>query len=369
MSRKQNSQARQGTDPARVTIDIAGIESAQFWSSYCAGHPGGLFSQLPGWCQALADTYRLPLFVLRARETGPGGATVGLLPLLLFAPPAQSKRLISLPYTDAAGVLADSDAVRHRLLLAALQLAEELAADHLELREYRPAPAAGPPPDMDSRWACRDFDFKIGLQRTLPETTDELWASLGPKVRNQVRKAERCGCRCTIGGRELLDDFYSVFSENMRDLGSPTHSGELFRRLFARDEPSARCLVVYCQNIPAAGALVLHQGEILANPWASSLRRFRPRCPNMLLYWSMLRLAVEERCRRFDFGRSSPDTATHRFKKQWGAEPRRLCWQVFSKTTPHWRPDNESLVDEQWRLMDLAASRRCGPARRRWISL
>jgi lipid II:glycine glycyltransferase (peptidoglycan interpeptide bridge formation enzyme) len=180
-------------------------------------------------------------------------------------------------------------------------------------------------------------------------------------VRNQVRKAERCGCRCTVGGRELLDDFYAVFSENMRDLGSPTHGIELFRCLLAQDEPPVRCLVVFCQGVPAAGALVLHHGETLANPWASSLRRFRPRCPNMLLYWSMLHLAVVKQCCRFDFGRSSPGSATHRFKKQWGAVPRHLCWQVFSRTTPLWRPADESLVDEQWRLMDLAASRRCGP--------
>jgi FemAB-related protein (PEP-CTERM system-associated) len=369
MGRIQNSQAHDTSGSAGLSIDIAGIESVPIWSDYCAGHPGALFSQLPGWCRTLADTYRLPLFVLRARENDSGETTVGLLPLLLFAPPGNTRRLISLPYTDAAGVLADSEDVRHRLLLAALQLAEELAADHLEVREYRPEPVGGPPPDLDSRWVYREFDFKIGLQRSLPETADTLWASLGSKVRNQVRKAERCGCRCAIGGSELLDDFYAVFSENMRDLGSPTHSIELFHRLLDHDEPSTRCLVVSCDGVPAAGAIVLRSGETLANPWASSLRRFRPRCPNMLLYWSMLRLAVEQGCRRFDFGRSSRDTPTHRFKKQWGAVPRRLCWQVFSRSMPLWRPDNESLVAEQWRLMDLESSRRCGPARRRWISL
>ena len=30
-------------------------------------------------------------------------------------------------------------------------------------------------------------------------------------------------------------------------------------------------------------------------------------------------------------------------------------------TPPYWRPANEPLVDEQWRLTDLAASRRYDP--------
>ena len=40
----------------------------------------------------------------------------GILPLLLFAPPGGQRRLISLPYTDSAGILADSEEIQRRLL-------------------------------------------------------------------------------------------------------------------------------------------------------------------------------------------------------------------------------------------------------------
>ncbi|MFN2355773.1 MAG: hypothetical protein ABR512_14790 [Desulfopila sp.] len=43
--------------------------------------------------------------------------------------------MISIPYTDAAGILADNWESGHRLLIAALTLADELDADHLELRQ------------------------------------------------------------------------------------------------------------------------------------------------------------------------------------------------------------------------------------------
>jgi len=89
----------------------------------------------------------------------------------------------------------------------------------------------------------------------------------------------------------------------------------------------------------------------------------------MLLYWLMLCQGVQRGCRRFDFGRSSHGTATYRFKLQWGAAMTPLTWHVFSRPTHHWHPADETLVDEDWKIMDLAASRLQGPSIRRWISL
>ena len=40
----------------------------------------------------------------------------------------------------------------------------------------------------------------------------------------------------------------------------------------------------------------------------------------MLLYWEVLKLAIDRHYRVFDFGRSSRDSGTFRFKQQWGAQ-------------------------------------------------
>ena len=47
----------------------------------------------------------------------------------------------------------------------------------------------------------------------------------------------------------------------------------------------------------------------------------------MLLYWHALKRSVQRGQRAFDFGRSSPDSGTCRFKQQWGAEPYPAVWQ------------------------------------------
>jgi hypothetical protein len=89
----------------------------------------------------------------------------------------------------------------------------------------------------------------------------------------------------------------------------------------------------------------------------------------MFLYWSMLAYGAKNGYNRFDFGRSTADTPTCRFKQQWGAEKEPLTWYVYSRKGTQWSPHSESLVDEVWMKLDLPTSLRKGPSLRRWISL
>ena len=339
------------------------------WDDYAEKNSSATFSHRFDWGESLSAVYQVPVFRLAARRRAGDTSLTGILPLIFFAAPARDIRLISLPYTDAAGIVADDCATGTRLLTAALDLAADLGAVHVELRQAGGPIFQIPATDSARRWTHAPHTFKTGLRRPLPESPAELWTLLPAKVRNQVRKARTCGCTVAIGGPERVDDFYAVFSENMRDLGSPVHAPELFRVLLGRQALSPRVIVVSLAARPVAAAIVFIHNSILCNPWASSLRRCRPSCPNMLLYWAMLELAVENGCRWFDFGRSSPGAATCRFKRQWGAVMQPLTWHVFSRRPYSWDPHAETLVDEPWKTLDLSTSRRNGPARRRWISL
>lgn len=339
------------------------------WDAYTAQNLMTLFSHRFAWAECLAAAYRMPIFRLAARHQSGDGTLAGILPLMFFAPPERDARLISLPYTDAAGIVADDGSIAAALLIAALELAGELGAAHVEFRQAGNPGVFDRAVDSRDGWHYEPHTFKTGLSRSLPDSLDELWSLLPAKVRNQVRKARNCGGTVAVGGVERVDDFYAVFSENMRDLGSPVHAPELFHRLLHHDSLDPRVVVVYLASKPVAAAIVFSRNATLFNPWASSLRGFRPSCPNMLLYWAMLELGVREGCRWFDFGRSSPGSSTCRFKRQWGAKLQPLTWHIFSRAPHGWSPRSESLVDEQWKTLNLATSRRLGPARRRWISL
>jgi CelD/BcsL family acetyltransferase involved in cellulose biosynthesis len=90
--------------------------------------------------------------------------------------------------------------------------------------------------------------------------------------------------------------------------------------------------VVRVGGVPVAGSVTVAFRECVEVPWASSLRSYSDKAPNMLLYWSMLRDAVARGATRFDFGRSTPGEGTYHFKRQWGAEARPLVWEYLGES-------------------------------------
>src|SRR5437763_11903974 len=126
------------------------------------------------------------------------------------------------------------------------------------------------------------------MRLPLPPTTEELRDSLSAKVRNQVRKGEKNGLSVTWGGEELLPGFYAVFSENMRDLGTPVYGRRLFRSILEHFQNHAEICLVRSFTEPVAAGLVLHGWGVSEVASASSLRTFNYTCANMLMYWELL---------------------------------------------------------------------------------
>ena len=85
----------------------------------------------------------------------------------------------------------------------------------------------------------------------------------------------------------------------------------------------------------------------------------------MLMYWHLLERAVERGQSVFDFGRSSEDGSTHRFKKQWGAQPTPAEWQYhrFGEGGDAVRTNNpryQRLIG-WWKRLPVPVTRWLGP--------
>jgi FemAB-related protein (PEP-CTERM system-associated) len=281
-----------------------------------AGISGALHCD-PRWPGVLSEGLRHTPYLLLARR---GEDPVGFLPLALVESWLFGRFLVSLPFVNTAGVVADDQAAATALIDRAVELADRLDVRHLELRHEQPIEHAA----LGTR-----LTSKVHMRLALPGSSDELWDTLKAKVRNQVRKGEKCGLAPGFGGLELLDDFYGVFARNMRDLGTPVFSRRLFRAILAEFAGAAELCVVRRNKRAVAGALLVHGHGVTEVPSASSLRRFNWTNANMLMYWHLLRRAVERGQDVFDFGRSSPNSSTFRFKRQWGARPEPAVWQYY----------------------------------------
>ena len=88
---------------------------------------------------------------------------------------------------------------------------------------------------------------------------------------------------------------------------------------------------------------------------------------NMLLYWRVLKFAIENKYRYFDFGRSSKDSGTYRFKQQWGAKPKQCYWHYWLKDNtelPSLNPNNSKykLIISLWKKTQYYVTKHIGPS-------
>ena len=268
---------------------------------------------LPAICEGL----RHKGYVIEASREG---RVVGYLPLALVESLLFGRFLVSLPYVNSGGVLAEESDCGPALIGEAVRLADELDVRYLELRHER----AWSHPAL-----TRQLTSKVHMRLQLPDTPAALWESFKPKVRNQIRKGQKQGFTVHWGGEELVGRFHKVFSRNMRDLGTPVFGRRLFRSILAHFPDDAELCVVCLGRRALAAALLVRGRSYTEVPSASSLSKYNSTNVNMLMYWQLLARSIERGQRVFDFGRSSPESNTYRFKRQWGAKPEPAVWQYY----------------------------------------
>ena len=279
----------------------------------------------------------------------------GVLPLVLFRSRLFGRFAVSMPFLNYGGVLSVSPAAEAALIDAGIREARACGARYLELRHDR---------QHDPRLQAKRH--KVAMELALQATEEAQWNALDRKVRNQVRKGQKSGLHTLQGGPERLEDFYTVFARNMRDLGTPVYGISWFREVLQAFPGTARIFVVYAADHPVAASFVLWHRSTIEVPWASSLREFNPQCANMLLYWEMVRFAVERGFSRFDLGRSTPDEGTYQFKRGWGAEPRELVWEYWTaegQAMPDLSPKNPKFerAIAIWQKLPVPVTRVIGP--------
>jgi FemAB-related protein (PEP-CTERM system-associated) len=207
---------------------------------------------------------------------------------------------------------------------------------------------------------------KLTYWLSLPTDTQSLWDSFQPKVRAQIRRGEKEEPVIEFGTVELLDDFYEVFSRNMRDLGTPVYSKSFFKNLLIYLEGPSQLVIARVGGKVVGCAYIVGFGERMEIPWASTLREYNHTCINMVMYWRILEHSIAANYRLFDFGRCSQDAGTARFKKQWGATPIPLHWEYLlehGNPLPTLNPSNPKfrLMIAVWKRLPVWVTRIIGP--------
>ncbi len=159
------------------------------------------------------------------------------------------------------------------------------------------------------------------------KTEDEVFAAFDSGHRRKVRVALKNNVEVEINGSEKADLFYEMMKETTERDGFELRSADWFRKILDEFGDKARLYTAYYtpeggERVHIAGALALVYGDKLWYFYGASRNIHRNVMPNYLLQWEMIKWAVENKCRIYDFRgveRFDEEDGLYRFKIKFGS--------------------------------------------------
>jgi serine/alanine adding enzyme len=305
------------------------------------------------WMDVIKETFGHKHYYLICEDVG--NKIRGVLPLVQLNSLLFGNFMVSLPYFNYGGVCAENRDARDMLVNAGIDIAERVGAKHIEFRQQEPLENGMPVKTK-----------KVSMRLSLSQDPIELMSSFPSKLRSQIRGAVKKELTAKIGKHDELDNFYKIFSINMKELGTPVYPKSFFKNILDKFYKNSWITTVYLKDVPLASGFLIAYKDMVEIPWASSIKEFNRLSPNMLLYWTCLQFSCENGYSVFDFGRSSMGESTYKFKQQWGAMPVQLNWHYWvrdNKPIPDISPANSryQLAIKMWKKLPLPVTRVLGP--------
>jgi hypothetical protein len=280
------------------------------WGPFAAAH--GEFYHDPRWVSALAECfgYRLECLTVRDRGTVTGVLALAEVPGLVGP-----RRLVSLPFSYAAGPLATSPEAVSLLLGAALERSRELGIRRLEIKRV------APPEPVEAPF-MRTFHYHTYRLDTTGGEDAVMQRLQADSTRRGIRKAERSGVQVRRAG-EINDwlDMARLEERTARRHGVPAPPRRFFTTTCAGLK-RAGVAELYLASVPggglAGGILVWKGPRRWIYGFGASLPGMLEYRPNHALLWAAIRDAVATGV-GFDLGRAAPEQANLvEFKRRWG---------------------------------------------------
>jgi FemAB-related protein (PEP-CTERM system-associated) len=330
------------------TLDNVGIDR---WNAYVAENASASFFHRAEWQQILEQAFGHRTHFLCVREEN---TLRGLLPLAQVKSFLFGNNLSSLPFCVYGGIVADNDQAEEALRTAACDLARELKVDALELRNQSPS---------TSGWPSKDLYFTF--KKTIDPDDDVNLKAIPNRQRAMIRKGAKAGLES-----EWDSDWkriYQVYSESVRNLGTPVFSKKYMRLLMEVFGDDCSVLMITHEGRDIAGVMnFYHRGEVLPYYGGSIAAAREVKGTNDFMYWELMRRSREQGCTSFDFGRSKAGTGPFKFKKNWGFEPQPLPYEYFlvqAEELPNLSPNNPKyrLLIDTWSRLPLPVANTFGP--------
>jgi len=340
--------------PVVRLLDLSSASDRERHDAFVRAAPEGTAFHLSAWGRAIAKGVGQRPHYLVAECAG---ALVGVLPLTHVTSRLFGNALISNAFAVNGGPLADSPAAHAALDAAAWSLAERLGAPALEYRHRT---------RLRPDWVAK-ADTYVTFRRALDPDADKNLKAIPRKQRAEVRRSLDLGLETRVASdARALAEHFGVYSESVRNLGTPVFPKRLFESLVEFFGPDADILTVSKDGAPVASVLSIYFRDEVLPYYGGGTHAARGLRANDHMYWMLMEHARARGCTSFDFGRSKPGTGAFSFKKNWGFEPSPLVYE-YRLAPGHAMPDvnplnpKYRLMTETWSRLPLWLANRAGP--------
>lgn len=337
---------------AREAITVKSLRDADIsrWDDFVTGCSEATFFHRAGWKNIIETAFGHPTYFLYAES---GNEIQGVLPVGHIRSRLFGNALISTPFCVYGGIAATTPEAARALRDAAVRLAGELSVDYLELRHRDGSLSAVP-----------DQDLYTTFRKQIDPDPEANMRSIPRKQRAMVRKGIKAGLSGELD--DGVDRFYALYSESVRNLGTPVLPRKWFRLVKQVFGDACEVLTITRDGHPVSSVMSYYFRDEVLPYYGGGGHEARHLKANDFMYWELMRQAAIRGVRVFDYGRSKVGTGSYHFKKNWGFEPMPLHYEYhLTRATklPEINPMNPKYRTfvKLWQRMPLPLSRFLGP--------
>ncbi len=333
-----------------LTIKSLTRDSHDAWDAFVEKCPDATFFHKAGWYEVIQKSTGHDAHFLYAERNG---VIEGVLPLGHIKSFLFGNSLISVPYCVYGGVAAINDEARQQLDKAGRELGIKLGVDAIDYRNRH-----------DSGKERIKQDLYVTFRKQISADNEENLKAIPRKQRAVVRKGIKSGLVSVLDNTTTR--FYQLYSESVRNLGTPVMSKSFFDTLLTVFGDQVEIVTIENETVAVSSVLNFYFRDEVLPYYGGGGDAARHYKANDFMYWEVMRRAAEKGVKLFDFGRSKQNTGSYRFKTHWGFEPEPLHYEyvlVNATEPPNLNPTNPKYkyFIATWKRLPLKASQVIGP--------
>jgi len=333
-----------------IEVKEIGNESREQWNLYVRENPFSIAWHVYEWSEVVANHYKFQFIPLAAFE---GKEIVGLLPLYLST--SGQRKLISVPFAVAGGIVANEESIQTELLQAAIIVSERLGNIPITLKQYK----------IRVPGNLRTDENYFNLELPLQENLSALKKLINPENTIFAQDAVDKGLKVEYPAQDI-PEFYDLLLRHSSAEGVPCTSQAWIKTLIDFGLYSAA--IARIDGVPVAGTLVKRFKKTVSFPFSCITPDVNEASLNSGygLYWELIKRFASEGVEIFHSGRIPKTQEALDFRLGWGGTPYPYFYQYYPNTEAETefvtkRGLKRKLITRVWKELPLPLVRRLGP--------